>query len=66
MLSDRCLSVCPVCDVGVLWPNGCMDPDETWHGCRPGPGHIVLDGDWGPSYRSQRATAPPIFGLCLL
>jgi len=25
MLSDRCLSclsVCPVCDVGVLWPNG--------------------------------------------
>ena len=41
MLSDRChvcsvcLSVCPVClsvcDVGVLWPNGCMDQDETWH-----------------------------------
>jgi len=22
---DRCLSVCPVCDVGVLWPNGWMD-----------------------------------------
>jgi len=35
MLSDRflsvCLSVClscPICDVGVLWPNGCMDQDE--------------------------------------
>jgi len=23
--------VCPVCDVGVLWPNGLMDQDETWH-----------------------------------
>jgi len=38
MLSDRCLSVlsvclsvCPVCDVGVLCPNGYMDQDETWH-----------------------------------
>jgi len=27
MLSDRC-HVCPVCDVGVLWPNGWMDQDE--------------------------------------
>jgi len=25
MLSDRCLSVCFVCDVGVFWPNGWMD-----------------------------------------
>jgi len=25
MLSDHYLSVCPVCDVGVLWPNGSMD-----------------------------------------
>jgi len=36
MLSDRC-PVCPVlsvCDVGVLWPNGWMDQDETWHGGR--------------------------------
>jgi len=33
MLSDRCLSVlsCPVCDVGVLWPNSLTDQDETWH-----------------------------------
>jgi len=21
-LSDHCLSVCPVCNLGVLWPNG--------------------------------------------
>ena len=27
MLSDRC-PVCPVCDVGILWPNGWMDQDE--------------------------------------
>ena len=23
--------VCPVCDVGVLWPNHWTDPDETCH-----------------------------------
>jgi len=25
------LSVLSVCYVGVLWPNGWMDQDETWH-----------------------------------
>jgi len=50
MLSDRCpvcLSVClSLCNVGVLWPNGWMDQDETWHAGMPRPvGHIVLDGD---------------------
>ena len=40
MLSDRCLSVC---NVGVLWLNGWMDQDETWHGVGLCPGH-VLDG----------------------
>jgi len=30
MLSVRCLSVCLyVCNVGVLWPNGWTDQDET-------------------------------------
>jgi len=24
-----------VCDIGVLWPNGWMDQDETWHAGRP-------------------------------
>ena len=45
-----CVS-CHVCDVGVLWKNGWMDQDETWHadrGVRLGPGHIVLDGDSAP------------------
>ena len=50
MPSDRCLSVsvCPViCDIGVLWPNGWMDLDETWHTGRPWPWpHCVR---WGPS-----------------
>ena len=57
ILSDRCpvcLSVCPVCNVGVLWPNGWMNQDKTWHGGRPRLmahcvtwgryGHIMLDG----------------------
>jgi len=26
--------VLSVCNVGVLWPNGWMDQDETWHGSR--------------------------------
>ena len=37
-----CLSVC---DVGLLWTKSWMDQDETLHGGRPLPGHIVLDGD---------------------
>ena len=48
MLSDRCLSVCPVSNVGVLWPNGWMDQDETWHAGRSQPGNILLDGDSAP------------------
>ena len=58
MLSARCLSclsVCPVCNVGALWPNGWMDQDETWLAGRPRPGHIVLDGD--PAPLPQRGTA---------
>jgi len=50
------LSVCPVCDVGVLWPNGWMDQDTSWHGgrhrLRP---HCVR---WGPI---ERGTAAPHF-----
>ena len=39
MLSDRCLSVMSVClsvcNIGVLWPNGLTDQDETSHAGRP-------------------------------
>jgi len=51
---SECLSVCPVlsvCNVGVLWPNGRMDQDETSLGGRPGPWpHCVR---WGLSSRSR-------------
>jgi len=54
MLSDRypVLSVCPVCNAGVMWPNGWMDQDETWHAgrLRPWP-HCVT---WGPSSPSPK------------
>jgi len=64
MLSDRCLSVlsCPllsVCNVGVLWPNGLTDQDETWQAGRPWPWpHCVR---WAPSSPPQRCTASPQF-----
>ena len=49
-LSDQsvCLTrrVLSVCNIGVLWPNGWMDQDETWHGgIRLGPKHTVCNGD---------------------
>ena len=50
MLSDRCLSslVCPVCDVGVLSPNGWTIKTKLGMQVGLGPGHIVLDGDLAP------------------
>jgi len=50
------LSVCPVWNVGVLWPNGWMDQDETWHAGRPLPWpHRVR---WGPSAPSPKGHSP--------
>jgi len=69
ILSDRCLSAClscPVCNVGVLWPNGWMDQDETWHAGRPRPWpHCVRWGLRSP-FPTGTATPPPIFGPYLL
>jgi len=46
-------SVLSVGDIGVLWPNGWTDQDETWHAGRPRPWpHCVR---WGP-------TSPPLKG----
>jgi len=50
---------CPVCDVGVLWPNGWTDQDETWHAGRPRPGHTALDGDTAIPPRKRHS--PPQF-----
>jgi len=63
MLSDRCLSVClsvcPVCDVGVLGPNGLTDQVKMKLGMQVGlgPGHFVLDGD--PDPPPQKGAEPP-------
>jgi len=53
-----CLSDCLWCWCRLLWPNGWMDQDETWHRGRPGPGHIVLDRD--PALPTERDIAPPL------
>ena len=48
-----------VSNVGVLWLNGWMDQDETWHGgrTRPWP-HCVR---WGPSSPTQKGGTAPNF-----
>jgi len=56
----------PVCNVGVLWQNGWVDQDETWHGGRPLPRpHCAR---WGPSSPSPKKGHTPnlILGPCLL
>ena len=65
MPSDRCLSGClPVCNICVLWPNGWMDQDETWHAgyLGLGPGHTVLDRDPAPLPRKGHSPLFQIFG----
>ena len=59
-----CLSVCPVRNVAVLWPNGWTDQGETWLSGRlqPWP-HCVR---WGPRSPSPKGAQPPIFGQYLL
>jgi len=67
MLSDRCLSCpilsCPVCLSvwlqRLLWPNGCMDQDETWHGGRPRPRPQCVTR--GPSSPKKGAQPRPQF-----
>jgi len=64
------LSICTVCNVDVLWPNGWMDQDATWHGGRPRPRHITLHivSDDDPTPYPLKGTQPvsPIFGPYLL
>ena len=64
MLSVRCLSVrsvlsvCPVCDVRALWPNGWIKMKLGMQ-VGLGPGHIVLGGD--PAPPSPKGAQPPNF-----
>jgi len=44
----------------LLWPNGWMDQDGTWHGARPRPRRLCVR--WGPSCPlSKRGRSPPQF-----
>jgi len=47
----------------LLWPNGWMDQDATWHGGRPQP-RRPCGVRWGPSPSppSQKGAKPPTFG----
>jgi len=47
--------VCPVCGVGVLWPHGSMDQDETWHGGRPRPRPHCARWDLAPLPKTDTA-----------
>ena len=69
MLSDgplsTCLSCMSVCNIGVLWPNGCTDHDETWHADRPRPWPYCFR--WGTRFPfPPEGAQSPIFGLYLL
>jgi len=55
----------PIFGPSLLWPNGWMDQDGTWHGggpwCKP---HCTR---WGPSsHPAKRGQSSPIFGPFLL
>jgi len=50
------LTVLSVCNVGILWPNGWMDQDETWHAGRPRPWQQCVR--WGPSSSPKRGQSP--------
>jgi len=65
MLSDHCLS-CPMClsvclsvTLVLLWPNGWMDQDDTWHAGRPQPWSRCIR--WEHSSPSPKGAQPPNF-----
>jgi len=44
-----------ICGPYLLWPNGWMDQDETWHGGRPRPlPHCVRCGYSSPSLKGAQ------------
>jgi len=57
---------CPVCDVGVLWPNGWMIKMKLGMEVGLGPGQIVLDGDSAPPKKRAHTALPPILSPCPL
>ena len=59
--------VCPVCDVGVLWPNSTAAWIKMKLGMEVGlgPGHIVLDGNPSPK-KGGTASFPKKLGMSVL
>jgi len=49
----------PVFGPCLWWPNGWMDYDATWHGCRPRPRRHCVK--WRPSPPRQKGGTSPIF-----
>jgi len=47
----------PIFGPCLLWPNGCMHQDATWHG--GGPWSRPHCAKWGPAPSPKRGTAPP-------
>jgi len=50
----------------LLWPNGWMDQDGTWHGGRPQPSRLCLRWGHSPLPKRGQSLLSPIFGLFLL
>jgi len=60
-LSKKGRTPSPIFGPRLLWPNGWMDQDGTWHGGgHGGSGRIVLDGDPAPLPK-KGAEPPPQF-----
>jgi len=65
MLSDCCPDcLSSVCNVGVLWPDGWIDQDETRHGGKPRSWPYCTR--WGSSYPSPKGAQLSIFSPWLL
>jgi len=52
-----------VCDLGVLWPNGWVDQDKTWHRGRPRPRRHCVRWNPSPPPRKKMWTAAPHFSV---
>jgi len=46
----------PIFGPCLLWPNGWMDQDDSWHGGRPQPRRLYVR--WGPTPLPKRGRAP--------
>ena len=45
----------------LLWPNGCMDQDGTWHGGRPHPRGLCVRWGLSPHYQKRGRSHSPQF-----